>query len=124
MTDYMMLLGHSSPPAQAPKAKHGNEGENWRKTPARMAQRKQALAASRAANEQRQQARVIELEGRILRALLSGPKTTAQIAALTSSARTTLHEHRVRLVTRGLILIKETRNPNGGPPMLLWRLPQ
>lgn len=124
MTDYMMLLGHVAPRGPAPRGPHGNEGENWRKTPARMAQRQQALAASRAANEQRQQARVIELEDRILRALSSGPKTTAQIATLTGAARTTLHEHRVRLVARGLIQLKETRNPHGGPPMLLWRLPQ
>lgn len=124
MTDYMMLLGHSSPPAQAPKAKHGNEGENWRKTPARMAQRKQALAASRAANLRRQRALLAEVESRILRTLSSGPKATAQIAALTGASRTTLHEHRARLVARGLIQTTETPNPNGGPPMLLWRLPQ
>lgn len=102
---------------------HGNEGPNWKLTPARAAQREAVFERLCAWRRAQAEALRQECEQAILRALEGRPMTTTELVRATGIARDPLNAtHRPRLLDAGLITVNRVPMPRGGPGVFLCAL--
>lgn len=122
---YQVLFGLAPLPPVRKRPLHGNEGPNWRLTPARAAQREEAF--TRLVQGRRNQAQALRRaqEQQILDALSRGPLTTTEIGRKTGICRDSLNStYRRRMVAAGQITATRVPLPNGGPGVYLWAIAQ
>jgi hypothetical protein len=122
---YQVLLGLAPLPPVRPRPLHGNEGPNWKLTPARAAQREAAFPRLAAGRRAQAAALRAEQERRILAALAAGPLTTTELVRQTGIPRDCLSSgHRPRMLAAGQITVTRTTAPQGGPGAYRWALGQ
>lgn len=122
---YHVLLGIAPLPPVRKRPLHGNEGPNWKLTPARAAQREAVFP--RLLEGRRAQAHALRQaqEQQILGALAHGPLTTTELVRKTGICRDSLNAgHRRRLLAAGQITVTRAPMAHGGPGVYLWAIAQ
>lgn len=120
---YSILLGATPPPPVRTRPLHGNEGPNWKLTPARMAQRAAARAKAIGALRTKNAAHTAAVREAVIAALAAGPLTTPALAFRVGVSTKALRDgHLAPMRTGGQISSREVPSPHGGPPTLEWQL--
>lgn len=120
---YQVLLGLAPLPPVRKRPLHGNEGPNWRLTPARAAQREAVFARLLEGRRAHARAFCQAREQLILRALAHGPLNTSELARKTGLRRDALNgTYRDRMLTAGQITVTRVPMAHGGPGVYLWAI--